>query len=116
MDMKADHYLELEGGDHDQNDVLYAEIRKQILLLTADEDEDLHKAKRQNSSSIVAQKKLKQINRFYFNWWENESTNSVPAWLLNLWKNANGTGVFIPQAAKTRRYYKPGMCLISFVG
>ncbi|KAG2715542.1 hypothetical protein I3760_03G083300 [Carya illinoinensis] len=44
----------------------------------------------------------------YFNWWENESTNSVPAWLLNLWKNANGTGVFIPQAAKTRRYYKPG--------
>ncbi|KAG6720898.1 hypothetical protein I3842_03G085800 [Carya illinoinensis] len=44
----------------------------------------------------------------YFNWWENESTNSVPAWLLNLWKNANGTGVFIPRAAKTRRYYKPG--------
>lgn len=127
MDLKAYHYLELEGGDHDQNDVLYAEIRKQIMLLTTDEveDEDLHKAKWQNSS-IAAKRSSNRLTACtysailqpgsYFNWWDNESTNSVPAWLLNLWKNANGTGVFIPQIAKSRRYYKPGMCLISFVG
>jgi hypothetical protein len=38
--MDAGHYLELEGADH--NDVLYADIRRQVLPLTADDDEDLH--------------------------------------------------------------------------
>lgn len=124
------HYLEvLEGGDNDNNDILYAEIRRQILLLTADEGEDFQKNRRRNSSGAAKGRASKNISTAacsypailqpgsYFNWWENEDTNSVPAWLLNLWKNGSGTGVFIPQIVKSRAYYKPGMFSINvFVG
>lgn len=115
MDTNTDHHLELEG------DVLYADIRRQILLLTADEDdhEDVHKTKQQNSFSPVRRSSNSSTAILqpgsYFNWWENENSNAVPAWLVSLWSNGNGTGVFIPQIVRSRRYYEPaGMCLISF--
>ncbi|KAG7982433.1 hypothetical protein I3843_04G052400 [Carya illinoinensis] len=115
------HYLEVvEDGEHDSNDILYAEIRRQILLLTADEDEDFQKTRRRNSSGVAKGRSSKNSLTSacsypailqpgsYFNWGENEDANSVPAWLLNLWKNGNGTGVFIPQIVKSRTYCKPG--------
>ncbi|KAF5457663.1 hypothetical protein F2P56_021749 [Juglans regia] len=126
MAMNTDHdhhYLEVvdQGDEHDNNDILYAEIRRQILLLTADEDdEDFQKTRRRNSSGVAKGRSSKNSLTSacsypailqpgsYFNWWENEDTNSAPAWLLNLWKNGNGTGVFIPQIVKSRTYYKPG--------
>lgn len=116
MDMNnTDRHVELEG------DVLYADIRRQILLLTADEDEDVHKDKRRNSFSSPVKSSTNSLSTAilqpgsYFNWWENENSNTVPAWLVNLWNNGNGTGVFIPQIVRSRRYYNPaGMCLISF--
>lgn len=115
--MDADHYLELEGAYH--NDVLYADIRRQVLLLTADDDEDLHKAKQGNSfSAVKGSSSSLTASSFpsilqpgsYFNWWENENTNSVPPWLVKLWRNGNGTGVFIPQIVKSRRHYKARTC------
>jgi hypothetical protein len=120
-----DQYLELEGGgDDDHNDVLFADIRRQILLLTADEDEDVHKDKQRNSISPVRRSSSSLVLQpgSYFNWWENDNTNTVPAWLVSLWRsnNGNGTGVFIPQIVRSRRHYKPAgiyiyihMCLIS---
>ncbi|XP_059451330.1 uncharacterized protein LOC132182155 [Corylus avellana] len=112
-----DQYLELEGGgdDDDHNDVLFADIRRQILLLTADEDEDVdvHKDKQRNSISPVrrSSSSLAAVLQpgSYFNWWEKDNTNTVPAWLVSLWRsnNGNGTGVFIPQIVRSRRHYKP---------
>ncbi|KAB1211508.1 hypothetical protein CJ030_MR6G013250 [Morella rubra] len=120
-DVNKRHCLELEGGEQDHHsDVIYAEIRRQILLLTADEGEDVHKAKRQNTFGGAAGKRssngITACGYYpailqpgsYFNWWENENSSSVPAWLANLWKNSNGTGVFIPQIVGSRRCYKPG--------
>lgn len=124
-----DQYLELEGGgDDDHNDVLFADIRRQILLLTADEDEDVdvHKDKQRNSISPVrrSSSSLAAVLQpgSYFNWWENDNTNTVPAWLVSLWRsnNGNGTGVFIPQIVRSRRHYKPAgiyiyVCVLDFL-
>ncbi|KAJ6356924.1 hypothetical protein OIU78_004922 [Salix suchowensis] len=80
--MGADTNLEFEGVEY--SDAYYAELGKQILLLTADDDEEPGS---------------------YFNWWERQKTDSVPAWPENSWRsNGNGTGVFIPQIVNSRRY------------
>ncbi|KAJ4710552.1 hypothetical protein OWV82_016723 [Melia azedarach] len=111
--------MKLNRDDQYEEDVFYAELRAQILLLTADddEDEDFVERKRSNSSNLNATKSssmhgLTSLSSAlqpgsYFNWWEFENTNSVPTWLVNLWRNGNGTGVFIPHIVKSRRY-KPG--------
>jgi hypothetical protein len=115
MDMNSN--LEFKGGKDGHDDDPYAEIRRQILLLTADDDEDLPvnspksiSAAKRSSNSFKASSVTGLQHGVYFNWWEDENTNSVPAWLANLWRNGNGTGVFIPQVVKSRRIYKPGMC------
>ncbi|KAA8532731.1 hypothetical protein F0562_032764 [Nyssa sinensis] len=112
MDMNTDSSYENEGGVDD--DVFYAELTRQILLLTADdEDDEFFKTKDANSMRVP-----KQGSKFgctsaaalpgsYFDWPENENNNSVPTWLLNLWRTGNGTGVFIPHIVKSRSRNKP---------
>ncbi|KAG8366577.1 hypothetical protein BUALT_Bualt17G0094400 [Buddleja alternifolia] len=45
--------------------------------------------------------------RSYYNWPDNKEDYAAPAWILNLWRSGNGTGVFIPQISQSRRKYKP---------
>ena len=116
MDMKTDPSLEMEGGDAD-DEVFYAELRRQVLLLTAEEDDDDVNAdfpenkirnSFQGSGSGFSGSTLHGI---CFGWFETEEVNAVPSWLVNLWRNGNGTGVFIPRIVKPKRRRKPSMYL-----
>ncbi|GKV43940.1 hypothetical protein SLEP1_g51173 [Rubroshorea leprosula] len=107
MDVNTGGSQEYQGMDED--DVFYAVIRRQILLLMADDDEDRpERAHRQGSNRIVGGVSSGvQAPRSYFTWEKTEKSNSVPTWLVNLWKNGNGTGVSVPYIAETRRK-RPG--------
>ncbi|XWS34015.1 hypothetical protein CRYUN_Cryun21dG0003100 [Craigia yunnanensis] len=112
--MNIDPSYEYEGIDED--DTFYAEIRRQILLLTTDDDEDyqetkiLHSVRASKLGSNRAVGNISSSSQYgsYFSLWESENTNSVPTWLANLWRNGNGTGVFIPHINKSRRRHRPG--------
>ncbi|XVF43017.1 hypothetical protein PTKIN_Ptkin02bG0006700 [Pterospermum kingtungense] len=112
MNMNIDPSYEYEGIDED--DVFYAEIRRQILLLTADDEEDYRETNIFNDSVSGSKPgSNRPVCNFsygsYFSSWERENTNSVPTWLANLWRNGNGTGVFIPHHVdKSRRRHRPG--------
>lgn len=109
--MGTDPNLEFEGVEY--SDVYYAELKKQILLLTADDDEEVDVTnhsrlvdiqRKQDSNSLTNSFPTTLQPGSYFNWWERQKTDSVPPWLENLWRNANVNGVFIPQIVKSRRY------------
>lgn len=90
-----------------EDDVLYMELRRQILLLTADQDD--------NENNLVHKRHSNSISTLkpgsYFNWWASTNSDSVPTWLVNLWRNGsgNGTGVFIPHIVRSRRQ-RVGQC------
>lgn len=100
---------EFEEGD----DVFYDELRRQVLQLTAEDDdddggdEDAYKkkipgARRQGPCSV-------RRPRCYYNWPGNEEDcAAAPAWMLNLWRSGNGTGVFIPQTVQRKN--RSSMC------
>ncbi|CAK9159585.1 unnamed protein product [Ilex paraguariensis] len=102
--------LEFEG---DEDDVFYAELRRQILLLTGDDedgDDDYFQRRMKHSNAARNMRRpnlcsaAANLPGGYFNWSENENNNSVPAWLSNLWRsNGTGTGVFIPHVVKSSR-------------
>ncbi|XWS64331.1 hypothetical protein CRYUN_Cryun06bG0177300 [Craigia yunnanensis] len=114
MNMNIDHSYEYDGIDED--DVFYAEIRRQILLLTADDDEEYQEPKISPSVGSSKPGSNRPVGNFsssiqygsYFSSWESQNTDSVPAWLANLWRNGKGTGVFIPHINKCRRRHRPG--------
>ncbi|KAE9605678.1 hypothetical protein Lal_00025025 [Lupinus albus] len=84
---------------YDDDDRFYAEIRRQILLLTSEDDEDL--LGRKSTGVFIPQPSTSE---------DNASTH---VWPLNLWKSMNwkekGTGVFIPKATTYKRKQKPVM-------
>ncbi|MED6136831.1 hypothetical protein PIB30_059387 [Stylosanthes scabra] len=101
------------------DDTFYAEIRRQILLLTSEDNEELEEARRFDSvrvaksgstrSSVYYKSEWQGSSNSNFCSWETGSTNgSPPDWLLNLWKNGKGTGVFIPQAVTYSRKQRQG--------
>ncbi|XP_020538118.2 uncharacterized protein LOC105642073 [Jatropha curcas] len=106
-------------SDGDDNDPIYMEIERQILLLTADDngdDEDFLSQRKLSSNSRRLTSSCcsctLQHGSNHFPWWEGEKSdydNSTPTWLLNLWsRTGSGTGVFIPHIVKSRRRYRPG--------
>ncbi|KAI9387149.1 hypothetical protein POPTR_010G127900v4 [Populus trichocarpa] len=115
--MGTDPNLEFEGVEY--SDVYYAELKKQILLLTADDDEEVDVTnhsrlvdiqRKQDSNSLTNSFPTTLQPGSYFNWWERQKTDLVPTWPENLWRsNGNGTGVFIPQIVKSRRYRRGGV-------
>ncbi|KAK2971554.1 hypothetical protein RJ640_017923 [Escallonia rubra] len=99
---------EFASVDHDE---FYAELERQILVLTAEDDSDdfVDCSKVSNSMRAVKHGSSMCVIQpgSYFDWTEDGNTNSVPTWLLNLWRNGNGTGVFIPHIVNSRRRNKP---------
>lgn len=99
-----------------EDDVFYSELRKQVLQLTAededdDDDQELVYGNKNVISSMVAVRKggLNDGPRRYYNWPQSEEGIAAPAWIMNLWKTGNGTGVFIPQIVHTNKKNKPSM-------
>ncbi|KAI5678611.1 hypothetical protein M9H77_09561 [Catharanthus roseus] len=90
----------------DEDDLFYEELRKQILLLIAEDDED-HVQGLQGNMLKTLKKRFNNGPVCYYNWSGNEATGLVPTWLFDLWKPGNGTGVFIPQIIKSGKRYKP---------
>lgn len=91
--------------DYD-DDAFYAELRRQILLLTDDEElpETQHSSPVRHSRLGVQLLNPAVPSRSCFRWGEGEiSGGTAPAWLLKPWGNGGGTGVFIPHAVKPRR-------------
>lgn len=108
-----DHELNKGGGDGDEeDDIFYAEIRRQILLLTADDEEEDFPESRNSWSASEGSEKGRCYPSGYFNGWDSErSGHSMPNWLSNLWRNGNGTGVFIPKINNSKRNHRPSMDL-----
>ena len=111
MELNSDPGVALEAEHDYDDDVFYAEIRRQILLLTTEEDEDLPERKCLNSVSVANGGKRRPVYGFSGGspprrclcLWESEKFGSpAPVWLVNLWKNGKGTGVFIPQVQCSR--------------
>lgn len=81
----------------EEDDSFYDELRRQILQLTAEEDdvdEDMYRKK------IIEARKQSPLHGplRYYDWpGIKEDCIATPAWMLNLWRSGNGTGVFIPQ-------------------
>nr|XP_027096824.1 uncharacterized protein LOC113716628 [Coffea arabica] len=96
----------------DEDDLFYAELRRQVLVLTAEDDEDCQENRHPNTGKLSHQNlNFSHVSKLqpgcYYNWLGNDETESAPTWLFNLWKPGNGTGVFIPQIIKSRRRYRP---------
>ncbi|KAL2510036.1 uncharacterized protein Fot_33683 [Forsythia ovata] len=85
-----------------------------MLPVTAEDsdDEELHEnsspnmAEARKHGSIAMSSSVKPPGCFY-NWSGNKEDYAAPAWILNLWRTGNGTGVFIPQIIQSRRRNKP---------
>lgn len=94
---------ELANNSYEDDAFFYAELERQISLLTEDDDRGGDYLSKYSSSTRVSCAAVKQSTERYFDWTENEGGNYVPTWILNLWRNGNGTGVFIPHIVKSRR-------------
>ncbi|KAH0674932.1 hypothetical protein KY285_022733 [Solanum tuberosum] len=103
--------------DEFEGDDFYDELRRQMLILTTEDEEDyvqqsndqIKNSKRVEMKSLV----LQQPKGIQFYWYgDKEDYNKVPKWLLDLWNKGNrgevlnGTGVFIPHIVKSRRRNK----------
>ncbi|KAL1357339.1 hypothetical protein HN51_009262 [Arachis hypogaea] len=88
------------------DDTFYAEIRKQILLLTSEDNENLEETRlfgsigvaKGGSTRPVYYKSDSQRPTNFCSWETGSTAGSPPEWVVNLWKSRKGTGVFIPQA------------------
>ncbi|KAK8537500.1 hypothetical protein V6N13_042426 [Hibiscus sabdariffa] len=116
MNMNKDQSIYEYQEIEDENDVFFAEITRQILALTADEDCEETGGIDSVSSGINKQGSRRAVGNFssslqhgmYFSWPDSQNTDSVPTWLANLWRTGNGTGVFIPLITKSTRRRRPG--------
>lgn len=99
MDFQFD---ELEYEDA----VFYSELRKQVLQLTADDDDDVQEHKIKNSNAVAAQR---EGRRGYYDWLQHKEEAATRAWIMNASRTGNGTGVFIPQIVQSRRRNRSSM-------
>ncbi|KAI3699120.1 hypothetical protein L2E82_43179 [Cichorium intybus] len=98
---------------YDDNDYFYAELTRQILLLTDEDDEVQVKKKgfgRFNHKYSVGVGWSSMPGNYFSSWSEGVEVE-VPGWMEKLWAaNGGGTGVFIPRGGvhrSRRRQNKP---------
>ncbi|KAL7132527.1 hypothetical protein ABFS83_12G080100 [Erythranthe nasuta] len=100
----------------DDDDVYYSELERQVLQLTADDDEQDQDFDANKNIIISPADKGVIVNNVsrvlnggnYYNWPESKDNLAAPAWISNLWKTGNGTGVFIPQIVlQSRKTNRP---------
>lgn len=105
LDYAHHHRSNMESPEA-EDDVFYAELTRQILVLM-DEDDETHAWRNRKSESPEFQGRSVVTSGNYFSWWEGGRNFEVPCWIERLWaSNGAGTGVFIPRvvvAGKTRR-------------
>ncbi|XP_028768622.1 uncharacterized protein LOC114726213 [Neltuma alba] len=111
MEMSSDPGLLFEAENED--DVFYAEIRRRILQLTTEDEEDnvgfLGETKRVNpivsggDGGLYGSGYGLPAGSHVWSWEAQNSGGPPPVWLINLWKNGKGTGVFIPQAVRCKK-------------
>lgn len=101
----------------EDDDVYYAELERQILELTAEEDEDegFLETRRQGNVARAYNDAMKARplacakGLGHFNSWEKrDADSSVPSCIWSTWQKSNGTGVFIPNIVKSRTRHASG--------
>lgn len=98
-----------DGNDEDDDNVLFAELRRQVLELTEEDDKksrifNSKEGKIRHSPSVLQP-------QCRFEWIISEDSNKeVPKYLVDLWNRGksdngecNGTGVFIPKRSSTSK-------------
>lgn len=103
--------------DEFEGDDFYDELRRQILILTSEDEEEC--VQQSNKKVQVGALKLPLCMgsgiQFYWYGDNKEDNNKVPKWISDLWRKGNtnevfnGTGVFIPHIVKSRRRNKSSM-------
>lgn len=87
----------------EEDDGFYDDLRRQILQLTnEEEDDDVHKDHVLKNKIVEARKQGPLHGPLrYYDWpGIKEDSSATPAWMLKLWRSGNGTGVFIPQTVQ----------------
>lgn len=112
-----------------EDDLFYAEIKRRILQLTIEDEEG-------DNVGYIGERETKRVNNTtvyrggggdgggllfgpssgyglggggHVCSWEAQSFGGPPpVWLMNLWKNGKGTGVFIPQATRCKKNSRTG--------
>lgn len=110
-------YLVDEFGDED--DIFYSDLRKQVLQLTVEDEEEKEERVHGNRNVNMVTGQKQGFNRAprggpppdggYYDWAGNKEDHTAPVWMLNLWRPGNGTGVFIPQAVHAKKKNKSSM-------
>ncbi|KAL8549422.1 hypothetical protein ACS0TY_008309 [Phlomoides rotata] len=93
------HSLE-DYREDDDDDGFYDELRRQILQLTAEDDDDVDGDEGVHRNKILEARKQGPLlgPLRYYDWpGIKKDCIATPAWMLSLWRSGNGTGVFIPQ-------------------
>lgn len=110
MNQSTQEHYDINSGDDDS---FYEELKRQILQLTADDDNAREIVHHRRKISVFRKRISSDNMGSYFDWTYNEKTSSniVPACIQNLWRNGNiGTGVFIPDVVMPRRRNRPSKC------
>ncbi|XP_022852177.1 uncharacterized protein LOC111373829 [Olea europaea var. sylvestris] len=108
-------YGEYEEELEEDDEVFYCELRRQVLLLTAEDSDDEELDENRSSPNMAEARKHGSIPMLssvkpsgcLYNWSGNKEDYATPASILNLWRTGNGTGVFIPQIVQSRRKNRP---------
>ncbi|KAG6405583.1 hypothetical protein SASPL_133174 [Salvia splendens] len=99
-----------EPFEEEDDDVFYCELRRQVLQLTAEDDDDdvCDAMVRKQGPYVGAPQPV-----CYHDWpgIDEGCGFAAPAWIVNLWRSGNGTGVFIPQGVQSRRTDRSSMSL-----
>ncbi|MED6206800.1 hypothetical protein PIB30_030117 [Stylosanthes scabra] len=123
MEMNYSNASVVFEAENDDDDSFYAEIRRQILLLTSEENEDVientsyktdkHGGGNSNRSvygvgGVASSLSSRSGCHGSFCCWESDTSGPLPppappVWLVNLWKHGKGTGVFIPQVPCSKK-------------
>ncbi|KAK7407564.1 hypothetical protein VNO78_09517 [Psophocarpus tetragonolobus] len=98
------------------DDTFYSEIRRQILQLIAEDDEDLLIRKKSFNeassvsvgvgSTMLAHKSKSPLANHFCS--RESHCSGSPQGLVNMRRSGRGTGVFIPQVVTGNTYQRPG--------